>query len=282
MITREEYTAKIDEYLRSLRNSEKSNNTIKQYKLGINTFKDYADTVSNVKAPRTVIISYKKYLEKKYKLTTANLYIIALNNYLKYIKKSNMCLETFKMQEQTFTLENSLTMEEYIKMADVAKNKKNDTIYYIMVAIAGTGIRISELKYITVEALRVKGGLINNKGKSRFIPISETLSSILMDYCKKNDIKEGYVFFAKDKSKPINRVTVSRKLKKIALLAGIDESKAYPHNFRHLFAKRYMQVIGNITGLKNILGHSDIKSTLIYTSTTNDEKRKDMDKLGFY
>lgn len=282
MLTKEKFMSNIDEYIQSLRFSEKSDSTISKYRLGIMTFKNYADEKKWKNALKDRMLEYKKYLENKYSLSTANLYIIALNGYLKYIDESNLCLNTLKTQEQHNNLENSISMDEYKKMSSIAKTQKKNDIYYIMLAISSTGIRISELKYLTVDALVSKGLRITNKGKSRFVAMSEQLCGILSDYCKDKDIRKGYIFFGKNSEKPIDRRNVSRRLKKIAKIAEIDEIKAYPHSLRHLFAKRYMEKVGNITGLKNILGHSSLTSTMIYTSTTSDEKRKDMDKLGFY
>ena len=282
MMTKEKFISNIDEYIQSLKYAEKSDNTIAKYRLGIKTFTNYADAKKWGRALKDGMLEYKKHLESEYSLATANLYIISLNSYLKYLDESSLCLNTLKIQERHNNLENAISMDEYKKMSSIAKTLKKNDIYYIMLAISSTGIRISELRYLTVDALNLKGLQITNKGKSRFVPMTEQLCCILLDYCNNREIKKGFIFFGRNPEKPIDRRNVSRRLKRIAKLAGVDEIKAYPHSFRHLFAKRYMEKIGNVTGLKNILGHSSLTSTMIYTSTTNDEKRKDMDKLGFY
>lgn len=284
MVTREEYTTNMDKYIQNLKHAEKSDNTISNYKVGLNTFLDYADSQNweQEEALKDGILDYKKYLESRYKIPTINSYIISLNGYLKYLDKQDLCLKTVKTQEQQNNLENSFSMDEYLNMSNIAYNRKNKDTYFILTALVSTGIRISELRFMTVESLKTRGLSINNKGKVRFVPMSEKLCSTLLEYCKAKGIQSGYVFFGRNPQEPIDRRTVSKRIKKVASLAGIDEIKAHPHSLRHLFAKRFMEVVGNVTALKNILGHSSLKSTMIYTVTTNDEKRKDMDKLGFY
>ena len=144
--------------------------------------------------------------------------------------------------------------------------------------IACTGIRISEIKYFTVE--RVKAGKIEiyNKGKYRRIFLPKILQKKLLSYCHNNQIAEGWIFVTKN-GKLKDRSNIWREMKRLKEKAGVAESKIFPHNFRHLFARIYYKVTKDITGLADLLGHSSINVTRIYTATTETVFQKKLDKI---
>lgn len=152
-------------------------------------------------------------------------------------------------------------------------------MYYILRTIALTGIRIGELKYITVDAVNTGWAEVYNKGKYRNIYISRNLSEELLNYCNDNGISTGIVFRGRNREEGISPAGVWKNMKYIAEQVGVPLEKVYPHNLRHLFAKTYMEKVGDVTELSDLLGHSRLETTWIYTKTTAEEKRNRLEKL---
>ncbi|HJD46624.1 MAG TPA: tyrosine-type recombinase/integrase [Candidatus Mediterraneibacter norfolkensis] len=209
---------------------------------------------------------------------TLNLAIIAVNKYLKFCGLKKCTVKTEKIQKRK-SLENVISSDEYRKMLQHAIQSKCTKYYYIMKTLAQTGIRVSELRYFTVEVLEKKKIQVSNKGKIREIYLPDGLIQELYEYCGEHGIRSG-VIFKGNTSKPIGRASVYKMLARIGAGAGISKEKVYPHSFRHLFAVTYMNCYGNLTELADILGHSNLETTRIYTLTTAEEKRKRMDSLG--
>lgn len=164
-------------------------------------------------------------------------------------------------------------------MLDYAKRTGRKKYYMLMRVLAGTGIRVGELKYITVEAVRAGNTDVYNKGKLREIFVPNELSEALLEYCREEQIHTG-ILFEGSKGEAISRNAVWQMLTKLAVRAGVDKRKVNPHSFRHLFAKTYMSKYGNLAELGDILGHSNLETTRIYTITTVEEKRERMNLLG--
>lgn len=227
---------------------------------------------------RSEIENYIETLKVKYKPATVNLYATAVNSYLTWSGRENMRIHTRKLKK-SFVLENVISEEEYKLMLAYARKTGRKKYYYIMRVLAGTGIRISELKYITVENVKQGKGSVYNKGKCREIFIADGLQQTLMGYCSERKIDKGIIFMGKER-KPISRSAVWQMLVKIADRSGVDRAKAHPHSFRHFFAKTYIRKCGDITALANILGHSSLEMTRIYTMCTCEEIREQMNELG--
>ena len=148
-----------------------------------------------------------------------------------------------------------------------------------MKTIAQTGIRISELKFVTFEAVKEGSALVWNKGKYRTVYFTSALQGELLEYCKDIGCTKGIIFCGRAKGKAITQGAVWKGLKYIARQADVPEEKVYPHSFRHLFAKEYMRKVGDIFELADLLGHSRLDTTWIYTKTTSDEKRSRLELL---
>lgn len=238
----------------------------------------FLDFLGNRKISKKESIAYKQLLIKRgQKIATMNLYLVALNSYLRYAGFTDCTVKTIKRQNRQCP-DNILTLAEYKKLLIWAKESGREKYYCIMRTLALTGIRVSELSGCTVEALENGKFLTCNKGKSREIYLPEKLIAELRTYCKKKDIKEG-VIFRGNTGAAISRTAVYKTLARIADYAGIPKGKAHPHSFRHLFAITYMQQYSNLFELADLLGHSSLETTRIYTVTTADEKRKKMNKL---
>ena len=241
-LKRKQAEEKLVEYEKDMQIQELSARTIHKYLADIG---DWLEQMEGGIITKEMVISYKKELSKGYKVTSVNSKIISLNRYLRWLGFPDLVVRT-----------------ERIKL------------YYIMKTIAGTGLRIGELKYVTVQAITDGYTQIWNKGKYRYIYFSEPLCMELMEYCNDSGISEGIVFIGRKEGKVITSAAVWKGLKNLAKELGIPEDTVFPHSFRHLFAKNYMEKVGDITELADILGHSRLETTWIYTKTTSAEKRK--------
>lgn len=149
----------------------------------------------------------------------------------------------------------------------------------LLQTICATGIRVSEHKYITVESLKQGRGIIHNKGKIREIIYPKALKRMLMQYCQRNHIIKGSIFITRN-GKPLNRTNIWRDMKKLCAEAGIDQQKVFPHNLRHLFAFTYYRIEKDLVRLADILGHSSIETTRIYTKTNGNDYEKQFRKMN--
>lgn len=225
------------------------------------------------------VLAYKEKISGTCKVTSVNSKIISINRYLKWLGYEELRVKTKKKQNRN-GLENVITKENYLKMLQYAKKQKKRKMYYIMKTIAQTGIRIGELQFVTVEAIKEGNTIVRNKGKYRTVYFTERLCQELLRYCKKYNIKSGVIFSGREKGKAITPGAVWKGLKYIAKQVGIPENTVFPHSFRHLFAKEYMRKIGDISELADLLGHSRLETTWIYTKTTSEEKRKKLERIG--
>lgn len=265
----------IKDYERYLREAGLSPNTVIVYDARARNFLQ----ICGKRMPdRDMVCQYVEQLRKAYKPRTVNLSIISLNRYLRWAGYRELTVKTGRIQPRR-SLNNILSIQEYHIMLDYAKRTGRKKYYMLMRVLAGTGIRVGELKYITVEAVRAGNTDVYNKGKLREIFVPNELSEALLEYCREEQIHTG-ILFEGSKGEAISRNAVWQMLTKLAVRAGVDKRKVNPHSFRHLFAKTYMSKYGNLAELGDILGHSNLETTRIYTITTVEEKRERMNLLG--
>ena len=225
------------------------------------------------------LLEYKSVLAKKYAPASINSKLSSLNAFFTFIQWHDMKLKTIKIQRRIFTEEvRELSKEEYRRLLEIAKEKRNKQIFYIMQTVCSTGIRISELQYVTVESLSVGHTCIIGKGKRRTVFYPFPLCELLLNYAREQKIKNGSVFITKSR-RPINRSNVWGAMKKLCEKAGVPKEKVFPHNLRHLFARAYYSQYKDIVRLADILGHSNINTTRIYTMESGDEHRKQIQSL---
>jgi len=269
------YTEELEEYADYLLNKELAEQTKKIYIAQAEKFLDYMEERTVTKKET---VAYKKMLlEQGQKLSTINLHITAVNSYLKYAGCADCTVKTQKQQNRQ-TPDNLITLREYRELLAWARESGREKYYYLMRTLALTGIRISELSGCSIDALEQGNFVVCNKGKSRKIYLPEKLVEELKEYCRKSNIREG-VIFRGNTGKPISRIAVYKMLVKLADELGISKGKVHPHGFRHLFATTYMQQYSNLFELADLLGHSSLETTRIYTATTADEKRRKINKL---
>lgn len=225
-----------------------------------------------------IVSEYKNKLIRRYKSATVNSYLISLNQYWSWCGRNDLRVSLIKCQRSYFSVY-EFSVSEYHEMLDYAKKSGDVKWYLIMRCLGSMGIRVGELKFITYESILHSYAEILFKGKLRTILIPETLRKQLKSYCECCNIEKGFVFLNKKSTAPINSSVVWRNLKRIANACGIDESKVFPHNFRHMFARVYMDAYHNIVDLADILGHSSIETTRIYTKTSKEVQRHRIEQL---
>lgn len=263
-------------YTNYLQEKELSKVTCELYLKQARKFLNYVD---GREVTKEKVISYRKALQQQnLSVATVNLYIIAINHYLRYAGYKDCIVRTVKVQRKN-SVENVINKEEYQKLLSYAKTSGHRKYYYIMKTLALTGIRVSELKFFTVEVLTQGVIHVYNKGKLREVYLSDCLIRELQNYCHEENIQEGIIFRGKE-NQPINRTTVYKMIAHLGDMVGIPKEKTHPHSFRHFFAITYMEHYANLAELADILGHSSIETTRIYTVSTAEEKRHRLDQLG--
>ena len=267
---------KLQEFEFYLRDDEKSEATIKKY---IHDLKFFASFIGNRKITKQSILDYKAKLEKVYAVTSANSMIAALNCFLRFCGRQNFCVKQFKIQRQAYcSEEKELTRAEYIRLLEAANAKRNGRLNLIIQTICGTGIRVSELQYITVEAVKCGEAIVNCKGKNRRIFIVPELKKKLLQYVKQQHISMGAVFVTRS-GKPISRYNIWKEMKSLCKEAKVLASKVFPHNLRHLFARTFYSIDKDIAKLADILGHASINTTRIYIVTSGVEHKRKMEHM---
>ena len=256
---------------------ERSDNTIEKYMRDIRFFREW---LGGRTVDKSIVLAYKKELCEKYLPASVNSILSSLNSLFMYMNWYDLKVKTLKIQRRIFAdKEKELTKAEYHRLLTAAKNKKNERLYYLMQTIGSTGVRISELKYITCEAVDKGRAIINCKGKIRQVFLPRQLCKMLKEYMRRQNIKSGSVFVTKN-GKPLDRSTVWRMLKGLCESAGVAKSKVFPHNFRHLFAKTFYSIQKDIVRLADILGHSSIETTRIYTMESGEVHIMQLQRLG--
>lgn len=259
-----------------LHEDEKSKTTIDKYLRDIRFFTEYANGRS---VDKKMVINYKSYIGEKYAVASANSMIAAINAFFRFAGWNDCCVKQFKIQKRTFcTEEKELNKAEYLALIRAAEKKSNERLSLLIQTICGTGIRVSELVNITVEAVCKGEAVVSCKGKTRRIFIVSALRRKLLAFAYKRGIRSGMIFVTK-KGKALNRSNVWSEMKKLCTDAGVLPDKVFPHNLRHLFARTFYAVEKDIAKLADILGHSNINTTRIYIISTGEEHRQKMEKM---
>ena len=260
-----------------LYDGEHSANTVEKYLRDIRAF---AKRTGAKNLQTSDLLEYKKALCEKYSPQSVNSMISSLNAFFTFAGWYDLKIKTLKIQRRIFADKSKeLTKSEYEKLLTSAKNGKNERLYYLMQTIASTGLRVSEIKYVTVEAVKNGEAVIKCKGKIRQIFMPKKLCKMLKGYIKSKNIKSGAVFVSRN-GRPLDRSNIWKMLKTLCESANVDKSKVFPHNFRHLFARTFYSLQKDIVRLADILGHSSINTTRIYTMETGEIHRKQLQKLG--
>ena len=273
----------LEAYRGYLYDEERSRATVEKYLRDVRKFAAYLEEYGGGDEREVVnkdrVREYKQYLKENYKIASANSMLAAINSFFTYIGHEEWKVRLFKIQRAAYCQpETEMTRQDYRGLIRAAREAGDTRMSMLLQTIGSTGIRISELKFITVEALGDGRAEIYNKGKCRVVLLPEELTRLLKKYCKKAGIEAGSVFISR-RGNPVDRSNVSKKMKQLGREAGVDTAKIFPHNLRHLFARTFYSIEKDVVRLMDLLGHSSINTTRIYTMTTEEQPRRQMSRM---
>ena len=254
---------------------ERSTATVEKYIRDVKKFALYAGG----EITKETVIDYKKYLQAKYAVRSVNSMLASINSLFAFLGWHNLKVKALKLQQKVFCPEEKeLTKAEYARLCRAAERKHNDRLNLILQTICGTGVRVSELQFITVEAVKQGEAIVNCKAKTRSVFIVKELKQKLLRYAAEQNIKSGMIFVTRT-GKPLSRTNIWREMKALCVEANVNPQKVFPHNLRHLFARVFYGIEKDIAKLADILGHSSINTTRIYIISTGTEHRKRMENM---
>ncbi len=270
----------IDFFITNLYREEKSPSTIEKYRRDAFAFYNYLADEKIVS--KEVVQNWKaELLEQGYKISSINSMIAAVNSFLDFIGASYCRVKQFKCQRQLFRdKDRNLTKEEFFLLVNAAQKKGDERLQLLLQTICGTGIRVSEVQYITFEAVKTGRTIITLKGKTRTIFLPNKLCRKLLRYAQRQNIAHGPLFITQ-KGNCLSRKTIWAEMKKLCAIAGVEPSKVFPHNLRHLFAQTFYAFDHDIAELADVLGHSSIETTRIYVLSTGEAYSRKLERLGF-
>ena len=245
--------------------NEKSGATVAKY---VRAVRECAAYLQGKELTKPRLLEYRDFLQKKVKVQTVNGERYAIRAFLDFMGWRDLKVKLLKIQRQAFLDESrELSEAEYKRLLAAARGRGNERLYLLMQTICGTGIRVSELIYITVEAAAAGRTEISMKGKSRTVILPQKLRRKLLEYAKRRNINSGYIFCTKT-GRPLDRSNICHDMKKLCFSAEVDPRKVFPHNLRHLFARTFYAVEKNLAHLADVLGHSRIETTRIYVAVS--------------
>ena len=255
---------------------EKSTATVEKYLRDVRAFFVY---VGNMEITKEKVMAYKKTLiEKGYAVRSINSMLASLNSLFDFFGWSDCKVKYIKMQHQAYCEEEKeLTKAEYLRLLNAAKDRPQ--LRLVLETICGTGIRVSELRYFTVEAVKSGTVVVNCKSKNRMFLLPGKLKKLLLCYARRNDIRSGAIFITRN-GNPLNRSNIWAQMKSLCEAAGVKRSKVFPHNLCKLFARIFYGIEKDIAKLADILGHSSIDTTRIYIMSSGTEHRRKIERLG--
>ena len=265
----------LDVYKDYLIRDEKSEATISKYLHDVRVFAEFAQ---DRPIDKNLVLEYKDILGEAYSVSSANSMLAALNSFFRFMNWRDAEVKRFKVQKQVYCkAENELTKDEYLRLVAAAE-QKSKRLSLVLQTLCGLGMRVSELSYITVEAVECGEAVVSCKGKTRVIFIVSSLRKKLLKYAKKEGISQGVIFITRS-GNPVDRSNIWREMKMICKDACVRETKVFPHNLRHLFARTFYTMEKDIAKLADVLGHSNINTTRIYIVTSGAEHLRQLEKM---
>lgn len=266
----------IEKFTTNLREQEKSSSTIERYKHNLIMLYNF---LNNEPITKNKLIEWKEYLVKIYAATSVNAMLASVNTFLSFVGWLEFKVKPLKIQKNLFCKEEKeLTKDEYLNLIKAAEKLENRRLSLVIQSICSTGIRVSELAFITVEAVKKGRAVVNCKSKTRTIFLPEKLRRSLIQYISDQKRTSGPVFVTKT-GKPLNRSNIWRDMKNLCESANINPEKVFPHNLRHLFARTYYALEKDLFRLADILGHSNVNTTRIYTMESGSVHAKQIEYL---
>ena len=255
----------------------KSEGTIRKYRYYLQKFMEHMNGRSVDKGS---LLIWKQYLRNHLAPITVNGALTALNGFFRFYRWEDCEVRFLKITTSPFSQESrELSKEEYLRLVDAAFRKGNERLSLLLQTVCSSGIRISELKYVTVEAVQKGKAEIECKGRIRTVLLTRQLCNMLAEYAKRKGIMQGMIFITR-RGNALDRSNIWREMKALSMAAGVESDKIFPHNLRHLFARTYYEIEKDLSKLADILGHSDVNTTRIYTKESGTRHRQQLEKLG--
>ena len=267
----------VEQFRRYLERGEKSAATIEKYIRDVKAFSSYINAASVTK---DAVIGYKqKLLDSGYAIRSVNSMLASLNCLFTFLGRTDLKVKSLKIQAPVFCPEEKeLSKAEYERLCRAAEQKHNERLSLILQTICSTGIRVSELRYITAEAVREGKAEVSLKGKTRSVLLPDSLRKKLLRYVRQQGTESGPVFVTRN-GKAISRTNIWRDMKSLCEEAGVDPGKVFPHNLRHLFARMFYKLEKDIAKLADVLGHSSVNTTRLYIISSGIEHRHCIEKM---
>ena len=266
----------INNYKEYLLAAEKAKATVTKY---VNEAERLAEYLKGGQLSKRALLEYREALAEKFSSRTVNTKLAAINGYLAFVGADEYKVQLLKVQRMAFIDESrELSAAEYKRLVSAADAGGNERLSLVMQTICATGIRISELSYITADAVKKRQTEIRLKGKSRTVLLPNKLCKKLAEYAARQHIDSGVIFRTKG-GRPIDRANVCHDMKKLCDAANVEQSKVFPHNLRHLFARTFYSVEKNLPHLADVLGHSSIETTRIYVAASSKQHERTLERM---
>ena len=266
----------LDAFRAALENEEKSAATLDKYGRDARYF---AQWLGDQPLTHQAALQYKNDLLTRFAASSVNSILAALNSFFRFIGREDCRVRQVRVQYQTYCPEDrELSVQEYAALVRTARQQGRVRIALLLQTICATGIRVSELSAITVEAARKGVAVVRCKGKLRRVLLPSRLQSKLLRYARRRRIAYGPVFVTRT-GQPLDRSNIWREMKSLCRDAGVESGKVFPHNLRHLFARSFYRLERDLAKLADLLGHSSINTTRIYVRTTSAEHRKYLEQM---
>lgn len=267
----------IVQYAAQLQEQERAKNTVKKYVHDLHEFMAFLDGQPVTKG---TVIAWKERLADSYTPATVNSMLAAVNGFFHFMGWPKLSVRPLKVQRPLFCDERrEMTRAEYVRLVNAARRQGNERLSLLLQTICATGIRVSELRFITVEAVALGRAVVSNKGKRRTVFLPEKLRGLLKKYLKEKKITGGPVFVTRT-GKPLDRSNIWRDMKALCEHAGVAPDKVFPHNLRRLFARTYYSLEKDLSRLADLLGHSNVSTTRIYTAESGFVHARQVERLG--
>ena len=269
--------AQIERYLSHLREQERSPATIQKY---AHDLKALSRWLMGEPATKATLLEWKQRLSESYAPATVNAMLTAVNGCFRFLGWKELPVKLLRLQKNLFLEESrELTRQEYVRLVSTARCRGDQQLTLVIQTLCATGIRVSELRFVTVEALRRGRAEVSNKGKRRIVFLPEKLRRLLRSFAKAQKITAGAVFVTRT-GQPLNRSNIWRSMKALCGAAGVAAQKVFPHNLRHLFARIFYSMEKDLSRLADILGHSSVNTTRIYTAESGAVHARQMERMG--
>lgn len=264
-------------YTEHLREQERSAATVEKYARALRGF--YLWLPEGKTADRETVMAYKQSLSETHSPGGVNVELAALNGFFRLMGWDDLCLKPLRIQRRAFAdRSRELTREEYERLVAAAERREDCRLSLLLQTMAATGIRVSEVSFITAEAVRAGKAEISLKGKIRTILLPGKLCRKLRKYLSCMGIASGAVFRTRT-GRALGRKEIWAKMKSLCADAGVEPGKVFPHNLRHLFARVFYAAQKDIAKLADLLGHSSIETTRIYLMSSGAEHQRALDRL---